>query len=286
MTEQISPAKELASLLRSRRERLSPEQVQLPPRRSARRTPGLRREEVAELAGVSVDYVTRLEQGRGLRPSPEVLNALAGALRLTEDERSYLFDLAQQRPTGRRRRAQPTDSLARLVLDLSPLPAMVVNHRFDIVAWNPQMSGLMIDLDAMADRERNALRMCGLNPDFADYYPDREQILREAIADLRAAWAAHPEDAELAELVNELIVGSEEFARCWALRDVRVNGRGRKALQHPWVGWLTIDFEVLTPLQDPDQRLIIYRAVDVASQAALDRIARIMVTEKPALHAM
>jgi transcriptional regulator with XRE-family HTH domain len=270
---------ELAVFLRTRRERLNPGDVELPERGRPRRTPGLRREEVAELAGVSVDYVVRLEQGRGLRPSADVLDALARALRLSDDERVYLFDLAGHRSTGRRSNAgRFAAPVARLVRDLSPLPAMLVDHRFDILAWNPEMAGLMLDFDLLAEEQRNTLWLCMVHPAFRDFYRDRERVIREGIADLRAAWAAHPQDAALAELVRKLTAASAEFARLWALRDVRVNGRGQKPLRHPTAGPLTVDFEVLTPLQDPDQRLIIYRAANEASQAALDAIAREVAT--------
>ncbi|SEG83370.1 Transcriptional regulator, contains XRE-family HTH domain [Nonomuraea solani] len=266
--------RELAVFLRTRRERLDPGSVELPARRAHRRTPGLRREEVAELAGVSVDYVIRLEQGRGLRPSPEVLEALAGALRLSEDERAYLFDLAQQRPTRQAAADDEAGPLSRLVLDLSPLPAMLVNHRFDILAWNPEMAGLMLDFGTLPPEQRNSLWLCMLHPGLRGFFLDRERALREGIADLRASWAAHPDDKALAQLVDELTSGSEECARLWALRDVRVNARGRKRLRHATEGPLTVEYEVLAPLQAPGQRLIVYRAADPASQRALDAIAR------------
>jgi transcriptional regulator with XRE-family HTH domain len=291
MTGTIDKTNELAAFLRTRRERLAPEDAGLPPR-PRRRTPGLRREEVAELAGVSVDYVVRLEQARGLRPSPEVLEALARALRLSEDERGYLFDLAQQRPLAPQRPAdrQPSTgqagSLARLVHDLSPLPAMLVNHRLDILAWNSEVAGLMIDFGEVPERHRNSLWLCLMHPAFRDFYRDRERVVREGIADLRAAWAARPDDEGLAHLVGELNAGSEEFARLWALRDVRINGRGHKALLHPRVGPLTIEFEVLCPLQEPGHRLVVYRAADPASQVALDAIVREVAERRPALRAM
>ncbi|GAA4994727.1 helix-turn-helix transcriptional regulator [Actinopolymorpha pittospori] len=284
MTGKIDATNELAAFLRTRRERLAPEDAGLPQRRR-RRTPGLRREEVAELAGVSVDYVVRLEQGRGLRPSPEVLEALARALRLSEDERSYLFDLAQQRPASRQPSTSQADSLARLVHDLSPLPAMLVNHRLDILGWNPEMAGLMIDFGVVPEQQRNSLWVCLMHPAFRDFYRDRERIIREGIADLRAAWAARPDDDGLAKLVGDLNARSEEFARWWALRDVQVHGRGRKELLHPRVGELTIEYEVLCPLQEPDQRLVVYRAADAASQVALDAIVR-EVGERRRLRAM
>lgn len=266
--------RELAVFLRSRRERLGPREAGLPERRRRRRTPGLRREEVAELAGVSVDYVIRLEQGRGLRPSPAVLDALAAALRLTDDERAYLFDLVGHRPAGRRRPGGEPGPLAHLVRALSPLPAMVVDHRFDVRAWNPEMAALMLDFDELPDDQRNVMWICTLHPAFRDFYRDRERVIREGIADLRAAWAAHPGDAALAGLIERLTARSAEFARLWERRDVKVNGHGEKRLVHPEAGPLTIAYDVLTPLGDTGLRLIVYRAADPASERALETIAR------------
>jgi transcriptional regulator with XRE-family HTH domain len=269
----MDTTRELAAFLRTRRERLAPADVGLPAPRRPRRTPGLRREEVAELAGVSVDYVVRLEQGRGVRPSPAVLDALARALRLSEDERGYLFDLAGQRPaarsTGARRAAS---ALAYLVDDLSPLPAMLIDYRFDVLAWNAEMAALMLDFGEVPDGRRNTLWLCLMHPALRDFYVDRERIIRECIAELRTACAAHPDDGVLADLIATLASCSEEFARLWALRDVKVNGRGRKRLLHPKAGPLTVAYEVLAPIQDPHQRLVIYRAADPASQAALDTL--------------
>jgi hypothetical protein len=205
-----------------------------------------------------------------------VLEALAGALRLSTDERAYLFDLAQRRQiSGRQPTLQaPPESLARLVRDLSPLPSMLVNHRLDILAWNPEMAALMLDFGALPDQQRNALWLCLLYPPLRDFYPDHDRVVRDGIADLRAAWAAHPEDTALDELVKELTAHSTEFAQLWAQRCVRVNGRGLRPLLHPQVGPMTVEYEILTPLQDPDHRIIIYRAADTASQAAMDTIAR------------
>jgi len=282
MTGNVDVAHELAVFLRARRERLAPEDLGLPRRRRTRRTPGLRREEVAELAAVSVDYVIRLEQGRGLRPSPEVLDALAGALRLSEDERAYLFDLtrhwsAARRPTDR------TGSLSPLVDALSPLPAMVVDRRFDIVSWNPEMAWLMLGFPALPAEQRNTMYLCVLHPAFAGFYRDRQQVIREGIADLRAAWAAHPDDAALADLIERLRAESEEVARLWERRDVMVNGNGTKALVHPRVGPLTVEYDVLNPLGDASRRLIVYRAADPASQEVLDIVAREARAGVPAL---
>ncbi|TDO46212.1 helix-turn-helix protein [Kribbella sp. VKM Ac-2527] len=265
-------AHELAVFLRTRRERLTPAEVGLRERGRSRRTPGLRREEVAELAGVSVDYVIRLEQGRGLRPSAEVLEALARALRLTDDEHAYVFDLTRQWTSVRRQPGPESGSLAELVRALSPLPAMLVNHRFDICAWNPELAALMLDFAGVPPERRNTMWLCTIEPAFAEFYPDREEIIREGIADLRAAWAAHADDDELAELVAGLKRESPEFAQWWDRRDVMVNGNGIKRINHPVVGMLTVEYDVLTPLGDPGQRLIVYRAADVASQHALDKL--------------
>ncbi|MEU6291846.1 helix-turn-helix transcriptional regulator [Streptomyces sp. NPDC046988] len=269
----MDTTQELAAFLRTRRERLDPQDFGLPARRRSRRTPGLRREEVAELAGVSIDYIVRLEQARGLRPSGEVVEALARALRLTPDERAYLFDLTRHR----RRAAEGTTGtaapqLARLVADLSPLPAMLMNHRYDILAWNGAMARLLLDFGTLPPSHRNAMWLCLLHPRISACYADRDRVVREGVAHLRAAWAAHPEDAALTGLITGFITHDEEFARLWAEGDVKVNGRGQKVMRHPDAGEIALHFEVLMPLQDTDQRLMICRAADDASQAALDRL--------------
>ncbi|MFE4870518.1 helix-turn-helix transcriptional regulator [Streptomyces sp. NPDC056682] len=272
-TRTVDTTQELAAFLRTRRERLDPRDFGLPSRRQARRTPGLRREEVAELAGVSTDYVVRLEQGRGLRPSADVVEALARALRLAPDERAYLFNLAQQRPRNADKAATTAaPQLARLVTDLSPLPAMLMNHRYDILAWNSEMTRLLMDFGTLPPSQRNAMWLCLMHPEIREFYVDRERVVREGIAHLRAAWAAHPQDQALTDRIAEFSTADEEFARLWAERDIKVNGRGRKVLRHPDLGVIAVDFEVLVPLQDPDQRLVIYRAADPESQSALDRV--------------
>ncbi|KAK1179088.1 helix-turn-helix transcriptional regulator [Streptomyces sp. NBS 14/10] len=269
----MDTTQELAAFLRTRRERLDPRDLGLPSRRQARRTPGLRREEVAELAGVSVDYIVRLEQGRGLRPSADVVEALARALRLAPVERAYLFNLAQQRPRNTDKPATTAaPSLARLVADLSPLPTMLMNHRYDILAWNHEMTRLLLDFDTLPPAQRNSMWLCLMHPEIREFYVDRERVVREGIAHLRAAWAAHPEDRALTDLIAEFMTHDEEFARLWAERDIKVNGRGHKVMRHPGVGVIAVHFEVLTPLQDPDQRLVIFRAADDESQSALDRL--------------
>ncbi|MFI9103298.1 helix-turn-helix transcriptional regulator [Streptomyces fildesensis] len=273
-TRTVDTTQELAAFLRTRRERLDPEDFGLPSRRQHRRTPGLRREEVAELAGVSIDYIVRLEQARGLRPSVDVVEALAGALRLAPDERAYLFNLTQQRPRNAGKPATAAaPPLAGLVADLSPLPAMLMNHRYDILAWNGEMALLLLlDFDTLPPSQRNAMWLCLMHPEMREFYVDRERVVREGIAHLRAAWAAHPEDQVLTDRIADFTTRDEDFARLWAERDIKVNGRGRKLLRHPDAGEIAVHFEVLVPLEDPDQRLVIYRAADDGSQAALDRL--------------
>ncbi|MDQ0578979.1 helix-turn-helix transcriptional regulator [Streptomyces rishiriensis] len=272
-TRTVDATQELAAFLRTRRERLDPRDFNLPARHQARRTPGLRREEVAELAGVSIDYIVRLEQARGLRPSAHVVEALSRALRLAPDERAYLFNLAQQRPRNADKPATTAaPPLARLVADLSPLPAMLMNHRYDILAWNEEMARLLLDFDSLPPSQRNAMWLCLVHPEIREFYVDRERVVREGIAHLRAAWAAHPEDQALTDLITECTTHSEEFARLWAERDIKVNGRGHKVMRHPGAGVIAVHFEVLMPLQDPDQRLMICRAADDESQLALDRL--------------
>lgn len=272
-TVAVDRTQELAAFLRTRRERLDPRDLGLPPRRQTRRTPGLRREEVAELAGVSVDYIIRLEQARGLRPSAKVVEALARTLRLAPDERAYLFDLARQRPRDSGKlAATATPPLAQLVNDLSPLPALLLNHRYDILAWNAEMSALLVDLETLLPSQRNSMWLCLIHPRVREFYLDRERVVREGVAHLRAAWAAHPDDRALTDLIAEFSAGNEDFARLWAERDVKVNGRGRKVMRHPEAGVIAVHFETLRPLQDPDQLLVIYRAADKQSQSALDRL--------------
>ncbi|MFH9831293.1 helix-turn-helix transcriptional regulator [Streptomyces sp. NPDC017201] len=269
----VDTTQELAAFLRTRRERLDPRDFGLPTRRQARRTPGLRREEVAELAGVSIDYVVRLEQGRGLRPSANVVEALARALRLVPDERAYLFNLAGRRPPEAGRPATAAaPPLAGLVADLSPLPAMLMNHRYDILAWNSEMARLLLDFDTLPPVQRNSMWLCLVHPKTRAFYADRERVVREGIAHLRAAWAAHPEDQALIDLIAEFTGRDEEFARLWAEGDVKANNRGEKLMRHPEAGDISLLFEVLMPLQDPDQLLVIYRPADDDSRSALDRL--------------
>lgn len=252
---------ELADFLRRGRARLEPSDAGLTagPRR---RTPGLRREEVAQLAGMSVDYYTRLEQSRGPRPSRQMLSALARALRLTEDERDHLFHLAGEEPPRRAATSTHVRPGLLLVLDrLHDCPALVVTDCGEVLAQNAMSRALSGDLLARPPRERNMLRRFFLDPSAQALFPpeDRPERAREQVAGLRAVAAARPTDPEPAALVAELRAGSEEFARLWDEHEVAVRRASTKRFRHPVVGVLELDCEVLVN-SDHNQQLIVHTA--------------------------
>jgi transcriptional regulator with XRE-family HTH domain len=248
---------ELAGFLRSRRERIAPADVGLPagPRR---RTPGLRREEVAQLAYISTEYYTRLEQARGPQPSREVLAGLARALRLSDAERDHLHHLAgtPSRPAG------PSRVVRRSVLDLlNRLPlaaAFVTSATFDVIACNDLAAALMADFSALPPRERNLARRAFLGPDLFGV-SDVGEFARNAVQRLRATAARYPRDPGVAALIKELRVGSAEFAALWAAHDVAAEPVLRKTFQHRLVGPVTVNCDALD-ITDNDQHVVIYTA--------------------------
>lgn len=252
---------ELADFLRRGRARLEPSAVGLAPG-ARRRTPGLRREEVALLAGMSVDYYTRLEQARGPRPSRQMLTALARALRLTDDERDHLFHLGGEEPPRR----EPTSSHLRpgllLILDrLHDTPAQVVSDIGEVLAQNALAKALTGDASARPRRDRNLVRRFFLDPAVQDLFPpeDRPLLARAQVAGLRAVTAARPDDREAAALVAELRAASEEFAHLWTDHEVSVRRSATKRFRHPVVGLLELDCEVLLSHEHHHQ-LIVYTA--------------------------
>ncbi|MFF7987382.1 helix-turn-helix transcriptional regulator [Streptomyces sp. NPDC007901] len=252
---------ELADFLRRARTRLDPSDVGLAPG-ARRRTPGLRREEVASLAGMSADYYTRLEQSRGPRPSRQMLTALARALRLTEDERDHLFHLTGEEPPRRETASTHVRPGLLLVLDrLHDTPALVSTDCGEILAQNALSRALSGDVLARPPRERNLLRRYFLDPSARDLFPpeDRPARAREHVANLRAVAAARPTDPAPAALVAELLAGSEEFARLWADHEVAVRRAATKRFRHPTVGLLELDCEVLLNA-DTHQQLVIHTA--------------------------
>lgn len=253
---------EISEFLRSRRARLRPEDVGLPPVLGKRRVPGLRREELALLAGVSVDYYVRLEQGRTRNVSTAVLDAVARALLLDADEQAYLRNIAKpvasrRRPT-RPERVRP--GLQRL-LDMSDgVPAYVVGRRLDVLAWNRLACLLFTDFGARPPELRNWGRMIFLEPGIQALFEDWTIKARETVAYLRMQAGSHPDDPELAALVGELSVKSKDFRHWWASHEVRDKAHGRKHLHHPVAGELVLDFETLRLPSDPEQVLVAYTA--------------------------
>jgi len=158
-----------------------------------------------------------------------VVEALARALRLAPNERAYLFDLARQRPRSADKPATTAaPPLARLVADLAPLPAMLMNHRYDILAWNDEMARLLLDFDTLPPRQRNAMWLCLMHPETREFYVDRELVVREGIAHLRAAWAAHPEDQALTDLIAEFLTRDEESRDCGPSETSRSTAEGAR----------------------------------------------------------
>lgn len=267
---------ELADFLRSRRERVSPEDVGLPPG-GRRRTPGLRREEVAMLAGISVDYLVRLEQGRETNPSTAVLAALARALRLEESERMHLGRLGSlgQRHPG----LCPTvadgavDEGTLAVLDgMARSPAFVLDMTTDVLAWNDAYQRLMAATGVLEGRPPNIVRFTFLDERARTLYPDWEAVAREQVGNLRHAATTCAEDPSIREMVGELTAQSPEFARLWAEHDVTQKTRGDKRFAHPVVGDLHLRFEVLLLPDSPQRRIVVYVPADAAARAALDRL--------------
>jgi transcriptional regulator with XRE-family HTH domain len=257
---------ELSDFLRSRRARLRPEDVGLPDY-GRRRVPGLRREELAQLAGVSVDYYVRLEQGRDIHPSDSVLNAIAGALRLDEDERAHLFALVRPRRRPRRRAPQRVRPGVRRLLESAGVPAFVLGRRMDVLALNPLAEALI------PATRGNMLRHVFLDEGSRLLYPDWDAIAAETVAYLRLIAGDDPDDPELIELVGELSLRSEPFRRLWGRHDVRSKSFGVKRFDHPQVGPLELQYECLQ-LPDAGQLLVMYTAAPgSASETALTLLA-------------
>lgn len=252
---------ELGEFLKARRAELGPRTVGLPDSAGPRRVTGLRREEVAQLAAISTDYYTRLEQGR-MQASTPVLNALAQALRLDDDQRGYLFGLAGKesaRPRRRgRQKVQP--QLRRLLDDLTATPAIVMGRRMDVIAWNSLAAALITDFGKIPDKHRNYIRVLFTDPAMRTLYPDWETVARTCVAQLRMEAAEYPDDPRLTTLVGELSVHDPHFRTWWAAHHVATLSVGTKTLHHPVAGELTLDWDTLTASTDPDQQLVIWTA--------------------------
>ncbi|MEU7813373.1 helix-turn-helix transcriptional regulator [Pseudonocardia sp. NPDC049154] len=272
---------ELGRTLRTWRERLRPADLGLPAG-TRRRTPGLRREEVAQVAGISVDYLTRLEQGRGPHPSDAVLGALGRALRLSTDERDHLFTLGGVRPPAPGTiSAEPRPSLLRLMDRLTDLPVLLFNARTDVLAWNAMAAALLGDLSAVPPAERNMAWLAFLGPGsrvVTDDAAERDRLDRALVSDLRSSSARYPDDPGLHRLIATLEKGSERFARMWAERTVRVRHGDRKRIRHPQVGELTLDCDTLHDAFD-DQMLLVYSAAPGTPEAEALALLRVLGIE-------
>jgi len=277
--ESESRRRELASFLRSRRERISPDQVGLPPGRR-RRTPGLRREEVAQLAAVGVTWYTWLEQGRQARPSASVLTAIADALRLDAHEREHLFALARDPEDQARGGEDHTGALAsaglgldKLVQDFEPAPVYAISARFDVLAHNRPARLLFGDLRPGPCGPANMLHLGFTDPHWRTLITDWEQEAARHVAMYRAAMTVHLDDPAWTALPARLAQLSPDFARFWASSDVAGPERRLKRFRHPSAGSLTLHSTSLLMADDPTIRIVILYPAAAPDAAKLERLA-------------
>ena len=253
---------EIADFLRSRRARISPDAAGVPSDGRARRVPGLRRDEVARLAGISIEYYTRLEQGRAGNPSPEIIDALATALRLDQAEREHLTNLLTRAGAAKRssaagpQRVRPGVYL--LLQTLDHVPAFVIGRRTDVLATNTLARAILTDFEALPPGRRNLARYLLLDPESRSCSDEWERYASETVAMLRLDASRHPKDKQLADLIGELMVGSPEFAGWWHDHKVLQRTHGAKSYRHSLVGELHFSYEALTMPGDPDQTLCVY----------------------------
>ena len=257
---------EVREFLSTRRAKLTPDHAGVPLYGQRRRVPGLRREEVAQLAGLSTDYYTRLEKGNLRGASDSVLEAIAGALQLDDAGRAHLFELARAaRGTGRqpRRRAQPQqvrDSIQHLLDAMTTAVAFVRNGRLDILAINPLGRAFYTPVLDTPDRPANLGRYCFFAPSAREFYPDWEEAADTTVEILRTEAGRDPHNRQLTDLVGELATRSDAFRMRWAAHDVRLHQSGTKRFQHPLVGDLTVAFNAMELPADPGLTLTVYTA--------------------------
>lgn len=286
--EVVTAKDDLRDFLVTRRARLTPEQAGLPVYGANRRVTGLRREEAALLAGISVEYFTRLERGTVGEVSESVLDGVAHALQLDEAERDHLHRLVRAVGTSSTRRAARRPPASRRVrptvqriLDLMPTPAYLRNGRFDILAANELGRALYSPLYETSETP-NTARFVFLDPAGSEFFTDFDQVQDDAVAYLRAEAGRDPYDKDLQDLIGELSTRSERFRQRWAAHDVRYHRSGVKRLHHPLVGDLTLDFEAFELPGDPGQRLNVYTAPpDSTGAAALDLLASWSLPQHP-----
>ncbi|MFD4509943.1 helix-turn-helix domain-containing protein [Streptomyces sp. NPDC058457] len=266
---------ELSEFLRTRRARLRPLDVGLPDFGRHRRVPGLRREELAQLAGVSVAYYTRLEQGNGRNVSAEVLDSIARALRLNDAEHAHLTHLAKGKQHKKKASARPQQvrpPLGQLLAAMEGVPAYIGGRRSDILAWNGMAAAVFGDWSELPVTERNWARLVFLRPEYRDLFVEWEQKAIDIVCLLRMDAGCYPDDTRLSALVGELSVKSEEFRRLWATHDVKEKSHGVKRLHHPLVGELSLSYESFRMPDDPDQSLVTYHAEPGSASAQALRL--------------
>jgi transcriptional regulator with XRE-family HTH domain len=277
---------ELAEFLRARREGITPAEVGLADS-GRRRTPGLRREEVATLSGVSVDYLVRLEQGRDIHPSPEVLGALATTLRLTDVEKHHMAVLvAKESSPGLCPSVHDADTevpaTVRVLLDrLETTPSFVVGPYGDVLAWTRSWQAVAGPLGLLDGEPPNMARYIFLNPQAPEVYPEWELAADEQVSHLRSASLRWSHDARLAALLAEL-QPLPAFASRWSAHEVTEKRRGEKHLVHPEAGDLRIAFEVLSLGDDGDQRLVTWLPADARTEAVFDELGASAAPSSPA----
>jgi transcriptional regulator with XRE-family HTH domain len=275
----VSPQTELGAFLRARRDAVKPHEVGITAN-SPRRVPGLRREEVGQLAGVSPDYLRRVEQGRVL-PSDAVLDAFADALRLGPAERAHVQALAD-RARGRQPRTPPDHeiraTLLRMLQALAPTPAVVLGRCCEVLAWNPTGAALDQAVAALPPDERNVARRILLDPTARELYPEWDSLAKEVTDVLKLNSTRFSEDRALTELIEQLTRESPEFRRYWQRQEVFEKTSGRKVLDHPAVGRLELEYESFEIAPLTGQVLIVYTAPPGSPTAkrltALDAVAR------------
>ena len=265
--------RELGAFLRSRRERIKPEQVGLRSVRR-RRTPGLRREEVAQLAGVGVTWYTWLEQGRDINPSPQVLDAIARTLQFDIHEHTHLFTLAGVASTtianeclGLCHTVQP------LIDQLEPFPAMVVNSRLDLLAYNRVYASFFDDLEAIPIEDRNILWLVFTNPEWQATIVDWDDVVGPLVAEYRAAMAEHLDDPAWKTLVARLNRASPEFTAVWDRHDVHGIESRRKRARHPTAGLLNLEYTNLWIGQQVGIRIVAFTPADERTRTRLETLS-------------
>ncbi len=252
---------ELGEFLKARRGELNPSDVGLSPGQR-RRVSGLRREEVALLASISTEYYARIEQGR-LQASVPLLREIAQVLRLNEDQRTYLLELAVKQavpPPAPLQRQRVDPPLQRMLDDLRATPAFVIGRRTDVLAWNHLATVLWTDFGQIPEQERVFVRLLFTEPWMRELYVDWAEVARLAIAQLRMESARYPGDHRLNTLVDELSNLDKQFHQWWTEHDVATRKQGTKRLHHPVVGELTLDWDTLTCATDSEQHILVWSA--------------------------